>query len=169
MKAQIKNRLAIGMPVVYLLLTVLMLLAMDKSVVTLLENAKTINLSQQASLNSETIGAEISSLEDRTEQVRVAVSDMAGRTFPALNDIKQLQLKHRLNLVQIERVSSPDRGEQGPTRYTTVLSGTVGSTVRFLKELEEKHVVKSDLAVLRPANEDGSEVALTISLEVADQ
>ncbi len=169
MKVHIKNRLSIGIAGAYLLLAVILLIAMDRAMVSLLENLKTMNLSRQAGLSSETIGAEVFSLEDRSERARVAVSSMASRAFPALDDIKRLQSKHRLKLVQVERVSNPDRGKQGPTRYTTVLSGTVGSTVRFLKELEEKYVVKSDLAVLRPANEDGTEVALTISLQVADQ
>jgi hypothetical protein len=86
-----------------------------------------------------------------------------------LQDIKDLQKRYHLSLIQLERVSKPTDKSSGVLEYNTVLSGTIGGLIRFLQELESIYIVKSEQVLFRPANENGSVVAMGLTLTVAEE
>ena len=153
----------------YVLLMVLCLAVSDKAMVSLLENTRTINISSEAARGLTTIDFEIQNLKTEVERLQTAVSTLETQTFPNMQELKQLQTKHRLSLVQMERVSNPDGNFPGVLTYNTVMTGTIGALVRFLKDLESVHVVQTDQVVLRSADEDGSTIALVMPLQVRGQ
>lgn len=166
MNSNLQKRLIVAVLGILVIAIVLSLAIADQAVVSLLEDVRTIRLSHEADIGLATIDFEIDNLTLETERLRSAVSTLEGRTYLTLQQLKQLQTKHRLNLIQMERVSSPSEDSSSRISYRTVMTGTVGSVIRFLSELEKQHIVQTDQVILRPATEDGSTVALTMSVLV---
>jgi len=153
----------------YVLGVVLCLMISDKLIVKLMENLRTINLSAEANGDQASLDVEIRTLEQQVEQMAATITQLKARRLPSLQEVKDLQRTHRLDLIQMERVSTPRTDASGTLEYNTVLTGTIGGLVRFLRDLESNHIVKSEQVVLRPANEDSSTVALTLSLSVREE
>ncbi len=166
MNSILQRRLIVAVLGILVVAIALSLTIADRAVVSLLDDIRTIRLSHEADIGLATIDFEIDNLTLETERSRSAVSTLEDRTYPTLQQLKQLQTKHRLNLIQMERVSAPSEDSSSRISYNTVMTGTVGSIIRFLAELEEEHIVQTDQVVLRPATEDGSTVALTMSVLV---
>lgn len=167
MKKPGRNNLILAWIVAYLLVALLCLKAGDSLLTNLLENVTSIKLAGQAQSDVSVVSSEVQQSDRQAEQVRLRVAALATRQIPSLDDLKALQSQHRLRLIQMERVSGATRGEGDIISYRTVLSGTVGAVVRFLKELEDQYLVQSDQITIIPANEDGSQVNLTITVGVS--
>ena len=152
-----------------MLAAALCLKASDSLVKQLLEDVTAIKLSAQAKSENATVRSEVKQLERAAEQNRSRVAAMAARHVPALDDLKALQTQHRLKLIQMERVSTTSNERDEIITYRTVVSGTVGSAIRFLKDLEDRYLVKSEQVTVVPANDDGSQVNLSFTVEVVSQ
>lgn len=166
MNSNLQKRLVVGVLALLILAIILSLTIADRTVVSLLEDIRTIRLSHEADIGLATIDSEIANLTREVQRLQSAVSALEGREYPTLGQLKQLQIKHRLNLLQMERISSPNDDASNRISYNTVMTGTVGSVIRFLAELEDRHIVQTDQIILRPASEDGSTVALTMPVSV---
>ena len=153
----------------YLLVACLSLLVMDSSVITTLESVRAISLSSHASQNLESIDSEIALLITQVDRIDDEVEQLANRSYPTHEDVKRLRASHRLKLIQMERVSGVELSRADLLRYDLVLTGTMGAVVRFLKELEGDFVVHSDEYRLQAGNDEGSQIKLSLSLEVFDQ
>jgi hypothetical protein len=156
----------VAVPGILVVVVVLCLVIADHAVVSLLEDVRTFRLSREADIGLTTIDFEIDNLTHETERLQAVVSTLEQRAYPTLQQLKTLQTKHKLNLLQMERISDANDDASNRINYNTIMTGTVGSVIRFLAELEESHIVQTDQVILRPANEDGSFVALSMSVLV---
>ena len=164
MKAPSRNSRVYLWIAAYLIMAVLCLAASDSLMVRLLENATSIRLAGQAESDIAAMGLVVRELTHQVQEARQRVETLASRRHPSLDELKDLQEKHRLRMVQMERIS--DGNNDGPLNYQTVLLGTVGACIRFMRDLEEHYLVQSDRVSLTSANEDGSRVHLTLTVQV---
>jgi hypothetical protein len=158
-----------ALPAIYLLIAVGCLILSDRLIVTLMENIRTIGLSGEAAQGIPAMESEIEGLTREVARTDSVVTVLANRDLPTLQQLKELQNRHHLSLVQMERVSKSGNGTPGVIEYNTVLTGSVGGLIRFLQELETAHVVKSEQVLFRPARDDGSVVALGLSLTLREE
>ncbi len=154
---------------VYLLIAAGCLILSDRMVVMLMESARTIGLSGEVEKGLPAVESEIKALEREVAQLDSTVAISANRLLPTLQDLKELQGRHRLSLLQMERVSKPADKSSGGLEYNTVLTGSVGGLIRFLQELESAYIVKSEQVIFRPANEEGSIVAIGLTVTVREE
>jgi hypothetical protein len=160
---------------VYLIIVINLLIATgclvlsDRMIVTLMENVRIIGLSGEVEKGRPAVESEIKTLEREVARLDSTVAITANRQLPTLQDLKELQSRHHLSLVQMERISKAVDKSPGVLEYNTVFTGTVGGLIRFLQELESVYIVKSEQVMFRPANEDGSIVALGLSLTVREE
>ena len=169
MTKSLQNKMILAVLGLYVVVAILCLVFADQAIVSLLESIRTISLSTEADVGLTTIDLEIANLNREIDRLQADVSILEGRTYPTMQDLKQLQNKHRLSLLQMERVSAPGVNLSELLNYNTAMTGTVGGVVRFLQELESVHIVRSDQVRLRPTTENGSAVTLSISLLVRNE
>lgn len=163
------KNLVLGMIALYVLVAVACLIVSDRSVRSLLNSVRAVNLAHEAESSQATIELEVATLNQQVDHLKAAVLALQKRTYPSLQEFKALQTKHHLNIFQMERVTNPKKSTPDLLRYNAVVTGTVGSVVRFLDELESIYISRSEQVALHPANEDGSMVALATTLLLREQ
>lgn len=163
------KNLVLGLIALYVLVAVACLIVSDRAVQSLLTSARAVNLAHEAESGQATIELEVATHGQQVEQLKAEVLVLRNRTYPSLQEFKALQTRHRLNIFQMERVTDPKESTPDLLRYNAVVTGTVGSVVRFLDELESIYITQSEQVALRPANEDGSMVALGMTLLLREE
>jgi len=153
----------------YVLAAVGCLVVSDRAVQSLLTSIRVVNLSQETQSGRATIDMEVAALQQQVDNLKVTVATLERRTYPSLQELKGLETRHHLSIFQMERVTNPKEAKPGLLRYNAVVTGTVGSVVRFLEELERGFITQSDQVVIRPAVEDGSLVALGMTLLLREE
>ena len=166
MKQSARNKLVWGFAAVCLLLAAVCLKLDDLLIVGLLDDVNSIKLARQARSDLSMVHAEEREMTARVEALRSRVAALAARRVPSLDDLKALQAEHHLRLIQLERIANRAGEGTDVIGYRTVLAGTVGSAVRFLHDLEDRFLVKSDQITLSALGEDGSQVNLVLTVEV---
>ena len=159
-----KNNLAVSITLVALVVAAGMLWAVDRAIMSILADVREVRLSGQAEVELNTIDDEIAALIADVNEWADRVNGLKQRQLPTLHDLKSLQRGHKLRLTQMERAESLESASTQETRYTAVLTGTLGSTVRFVQEMETTYILKSTRITVAPATDDGSRVALTLDL-----
>ena len=154
---------------IYLLIAAGCLVVSDRLIGTLMENTRTIGLSGEVAQGRTAMDSEIERLTSEVARSDSAVAVLANRDLPTLQQLKELQGRHHLRLVQMEQITKSGNGTPGVIEYNTVLTGSIGGLIRFLQELEGVHVVKSEQVLFRPASDDGSTVALGLSLTLREE
>jgi len=145
------------------------LVVSDRAVQSLLTSLRVVNLSQEAQSGRATIDREVAALGQQVENLKTTVATLERRAYPNLQELKALETRHHLSIFQMERVTNPKEAKPGLLRYNAVVTGTAGSVVRFLEDLERDFITQSDQVVIRPAMEDGSLVALGMTLLLREE
>lgn len=169
MKALSNSWLALTFVGVFILLSLSSLAVSDKLVSSMLEDIRTISLSRDAAIGTEDIEIELSRMRQQALYLTDDLARLKERHVPTVAELRELQKKHRLRLIQIERISSPGSDRSGQGEYAAVLNGTVGALTRFLVDLESDYVVRGGQVSLKTANSDGSTVNLHFTLVVREE
>jgi len=168
MNVRLKNRIAVWLPAFSLAASLGLVLLLDKAVYRLLENVRTVQLSQEAEHGQATIDVEIAALQANVSRYRQQIAGVASRTLPTVDDMRVLQSRHGLRLAGMDRLVAAAPAS-GPMDYRLLLTGSAGSLVRFLRDMETTYIARTATLAMQPTNEDGSIVAMEITLQLMEQ
>jgi len=151
----------------YFALSIVLLLLIDIAVSGSVEQARVFRLQRQVSGGTAPIMADIRRGNLRLQDIAAQVEQLKGQSLPDVNDIEDLADKYTLRLDRMERRQAGADGS-ATARYTLGFRGTMGGLTRFLRDLETSYVCDVYSLGLRPHNEDGSRIAMTLVLAVKD-
>jgi hypothetical protein len=168
MNVRLKNRIAVWLPAFSLAASLGLVLLLDKAVYRLLENVRTVQLSQEAEHGQATIDAEIAALGANLSRYRQQITGLVSRTLPTVDDVRALQSRYGLRLASMDRLVAAAPAS-GPTDYRLLLTGSSCNLVKFLRDMETTYVARTATLAMQPVNEDGSIVAMEITLQLMEQ
>jgi hypothetical protein len=126
-------------------------------------------LSGNASKGMSAVSADVASLEERIGSLRDKVAGQSGIRYPSVQDLKELSARFNLRIRKMDKQSQQARSESVTGHvYSVVCLGGLADLVAFLKQMEETHVLESDNIVLQRYNEDGTVLALGLTLLVRE-
>jgi hypothetical protein len=161
---RIKRNLAVIIAVLLALISALLLLAIDSSVQSLLDNIRRIKLQRMSEAQLSVVSHDIRNLKTAIEAAERRVAAAGSRKYPNLQDLKRLSHDHRLTLRRIQRMEGATTAEESRTEYSATFTGTLGNVVRFLKVLEDSVIFDADHVTMEPADEAGDNIALHLSI-----
>lgn len=152
----------------YLALTLILLELSDWSIKTTIEKGKIVSLSSQAKSDITAEQIEYQNLKTEVSILTDEVSALKELRYPTLQDLKEMASQYRLKLRQIERGSRSVTENQKGSKYQASFVGAITSQVLFLKELEIRYLVETNGIVIKPADEKGEKVSMTISMSISE-
>lgn len=94
-------------------------------------------------------------------------AEKTPQLLPTLQQVEEIAWEHGLDTRRIERVSTVNRAVSPNPSYTVTLVGTVFDAIPFVKELEDRFILRTKQASLQRADASGQTAFLSLSLEVA--
>lgn len=163
MEDNMKGRRPYFVLTLYVLLSVLLVLLIDFGVSATISNWRIIELLSHSEGNLAGLESELADLDDHVRAMEVTTRERHNKARPSLDEFRQLASDHRLRFRQLERIS----GSNASSGYSAALRGGIKAVVGFMKALEDSYLLEADYVLLKPANDDGSLVELSLQLETS--
>jgi hypothetical protein len=167
MPYRIKRNLAVLIVILPVLVSTLLVMAIDSSVQSLLDNIRRIKLQRMSEAQLSIVSHDISNLTTAIEAAERRVDVAGSREYPNLHDLKRLSHDHNLRVRRIQRMEGTATAKESRTTYSATFTGSLGNAVRFLKALEDSVVFYADYVTIEPADEAGDNIALHLSITLA--
>ncbi len=152
----------------YGLVCLLLVLVIDGSVRTVLDELQMRTLSDNAA-EWPRLQRALAELTAEADRLQAEVQRTAGSHIPSANELTQLAAAYDLQLTRMERQQgSGSKPSTGSVVYVTTFRGGATNVVRFLRALEEQYLCAADRVELWPADESGAVVSVQLSVSVRE-
>lgn len=152
-----------------IILTLFLVIITDWGVSTTISKTRVVKLKNQAE-------ADIFSQQTRYQELKIQVNELSQKIanlqqlkYPTLIDLKKSANSYQLELYNIEKGNQKSDKHSESISYTTTYLGKATSIVKFLRKLETDFLLNIDRLTLRPTDETGEQVALTMLVYVSKQ
>lgn len=149
-------------------LALALVLLIDWGISETIEKSKVISLSQQSEGDLSTQQSRLLALHHQVGGLKKEIAIKASLRYPTLQDLKKQAVKHNLNLRNIEKGSQTTQKKADTIKYLTSFVGRMSSLVNYLKDVESQYLLDADGLSLKPADDKGETVVMTISLLVSE-
>ena len=149
---------------VALLLAWLVNLFLDSAITHVKEN----RLAQLTESGISDLSAEVAILKRRVSELRTKTEKRIGTQYPTVQEFKDLAVLHHVRMAKAERQTQAAKSEAVKQTYAIICLGSLEDQVSFLKELEASFILLSDNIVLQRYNDEGTVLALGLSLTVRE-
>jgi hypothetical protein len=164
------NNIILFFIIIPLVIVILLALISNTFISETIHNLSESNLNQQASSNLTTLYSEISELKTRHGALQKKATQATNLRYPTLQDIKDIASKSNAHLLRMERqTNSSKKAQTDEQLYSLISTGDINNLLKFLKQLEDDFILETDAITLQRYNDDGSILALAISLTVREQ
>ena len=151
------------------ILALFLVIITDWGVSTAISKTRVVKLKNQAE-------ADISNQQRHYQELKVQVNELSQKIanlqqlkYPTLLDLKKSANSYQLELYNIEKGNQKTDKHSESISYTTTYLGKATSLVKFLRKLETDFLLNIDQLTLRPTDETGEQVALTMLVYVSKQ
>ena len=151
-----------------IMLALFLVIITDWGVSTIISKGRVVKLKNQAE-------ADIFSQQKRFQELKVQVNEFSQKItdlqqlkYPTLLDLKKSASSYHLELYNVEKGNQKSDKHSEITSYTTTFLGKATSIVKFLRRLEIDFLLNIDQLTVRPTNEAGEQVALTMLVYVSE-
>lgn len=151
------------------ILAVLLVIITDWGVSTAISKTRVVKLKNQAE-------ADIFSQQSHYQELKVKVNELGQKIanlqqlkYPTLLDLKKSANSYQLELYNVEKGNQKTDKHSESISYSTTFLGKATSIVKFLRKLEIDFLVNIDRLTVRPTDETGEQVALTMLVYVSKQ
>ena len=147
----------------------LLILAVNSLLGPTIEALRTRPLKTASQTDLVRLDSENRAFKDKIAILRKEMEATAAKRLPSVAEIKELATDHKLGIRRLERVviSGKTKG-QLKTQYGISLSGQLENDLEALRDLNDKFFLYCDAISLQRANEDGSQVLMSMTLVVSE-
>lgn len=125
------------------------------------------NLNKGAASETKLLGTEIASMERTVLGLRGRTNQLGSVHIPTAQEFKDLSSKYRIRIRRLEKQTHTDKSTVPDNdTYSVVCIGRLADDIDFLRALESNFILETDNVVLQRYNDDGSLVALGLTLGV---
>lgn len=151
-----------------IILALFLVIITDWGVSTVISKTRVVKLKNQAE-------ADIFSQQTHCQEVKIQVNELSKKIanlqqlkYPTLIDLKKSANSYQLELYNVEKGNQKSDKHSESISYTTTFLGKATSIVKFLRKLEIDFLLNIDQLTVRPTDETGKQIALTMLVYVLE-
>lgn len=151
------------------ILAVLLVIITDWGVSTAISKTRLVKLKNQAEADTFSQQTHYQELKIQVNELSQKITNLQQLKYPTLIDLKKSANSYQLELYNIEKGNQKTDKQSESIFYTTTFLGKATSIVKFLRKLEIDFLLNIDQLIVRPTDETGEQVALTMLVYVLKQ
>ncbi len=152
-----------------IILTLFLVIITDWGVSTAISKTRVVKLKNQAEADFSSQQTDYQELKVRVNELSQKIANLQQLKYPTLLDLKKSANSYQLKLYNIEKGNQKSDKHSESISYTTTYLGKATSLVKFIRKLETDFLLNIDQLTLRPTDETGEQVALTMLVYVSKQ
>lgn len=152
-----------------IILTLFLVIITDWGVSTAISKTRVVKLKNQAEADIFSQQTHYQELKVRVKKLSQKITYLQQLKYPTLLDLKKSANSYQLELYNIEKGNQKSDKHSESISYTTTFLGKATSIVKFLRKLEINFLLNIDQLTVRPTDETGEQVALTMLVYVSKQ
>lgn len=150
------------------ILAVLLVIITDWGVSTAISKTRVVKLKNQAEADIFGQQTHYQELKIQVNELSQKIANLQQLNYPTLLDLKKSANSYQLELYNIEKGNQKSDKNSESISYSTTFLGKATSIVKFLRKLEIDFLLNIDQLTVRPTDETGKQIALTMLVYVSE-